>query len=84
MVFKKGWKKDQEPKAEVEKVVEPKTEAPIHTAFYIEKTGGKWLLNIAKVQGDKIISKKVKEGMNKAHSLEEFKIAFSTEYYFGK
>jgi hypothetical protein len=84
--FKKGWsKKDKEVKApEVKEEVVVTPALPIAKAFYIEKEKGIWRLVIADIQGDKVIARKIKECDNKAISLESFKIAFSTEYYFGK
>lgn len=83
MVFKKKSPEDKKSSESASKSDEAST-SPVHKAFYIEKVKGAWLLVVADIQDDKVISKQTKEGMNKQHSLEEFKIAFAKHYYFGK
>jgi hypothetical protein len=83
--FKKGWnKKDTPPTENKTEAQQTTVQLPIAKAFYIEKEKGIWRLIIADIQGDKIVARKIKECENKAICLESFKIAFSTEYYFGK
>lgn len=89
--FKPGWKKELKEKKEKEAkvVLEVKTEStkieePIFKSFYIDKDKGKWRVVIADIQGDKVLSRQIKECDNKGMSLETFKIAFAKMYYFGR
>lgn len=77
--------KDKLPKVtKTESKLEAVSTSPVHEAFYIEKSAGTWNLVIAKIQDDKVISRKVKVCENKALSLETFKIQFAQLYYFGQ